>query len=157
MLDMLDEELRDRASPFFDHLVNNNKRSGEDVFLETRLPRKANEYNSISRFLMTDKGAMVPNTTKGSWPALEAAMILGTAGLTRFCLDTIDTHFAVEFQGLLDLNFCDEDCLEMSLDDVEDRLSRCSSSVTGYFSPKYRRGKIEMHLRDLKKRLNADV
>lgn len=94
-----------------------------------------------------------------------AALILASAGLVRFCLDTIDAQLEAAFQSLLQLNFHSRDhvrSMESNRDDgstdasnryweqVDAQLRRTCSSVTGFFSPGQRRARFERHMENLR-------
>jgi len=87
----------------------------------------------------------------------EAAMIMACAGLTRFCLDTIDTQFESAFFSMLDKNFYRPESLSLSWEKADDQLRLCNSSVTGYFSPKQRRIWVEKHMEKLRDKLSSEI
>lgn len=147
LLNMLDSELQDRVALFSDHVINICRNN--DVFWKGRVPRNVIEIQSEPRILMNDRGAAVPNIAEGSWPMVEGAMILASAGLTRFCLDTIDTQFETAFEAILRRNFYLVEHLNLSWDKADEQLRRCSASVSGYFSPKYREAKFKQHIAEL--------
>jgi hypothetical protein len=110
-------------------------------------------------------------THPDSQAALNAALILASSGLVRFCLDTIDAQFETAFQSLLQQNFYShEHLVELNSDkkknsssnsdnkiwyQADDQLRRCSASVTGFFSPEQRRRRFERHIVDLRIKLAA--
>ena len=87
----------------------------------------------------------------------EAAMIMACAGLTRFCLDTIDAQFESAFFSMLDKNFYRPESLSLSWEKADDQLRLCNSSVTGYFSPKQRRIWVEKHMEKLRDKLSSEI
>jgi hypothetical protein len=78
-------------------------------------------------------------------------MILASAGITRFCLDTMDTQFDKAYQSLLDCNIYKLKHTLLTWETVDEQLQRCNASVCGYFSPKQRKLKFEQHLQILTK------
>ena len=92
----LDEDLMLRVAPFSTLLAG----ASSDVF-------RASPSASEPRLLLSSSAegtAAVPNT-EGEWSRTEAALITATAGLTRFCLATIDESFSNDFGGLLNAYF----------------------------------------------------
>jgi len=78
------------------------------------------------------------------------ALILASAGLTHFCLDTIDDQFDDQFQKLLKDNFARLDQIPDSWRQADAQLTRCCASITGYFSPKQRKTRYELYLENLR-------
>jgi hypothetical protein len=168
LLEMLDEELLQRTSPFSSELLLGTGPGssdsggggggggagggdgamgshGSDVFRRAR-PSTADARLTLS----TDGSAAVPN--RSGWPASEAAMILAAAGLTKFCLETIDESFAASFASLLGAYFCRREHLDMPWPDADALLRR--SPISGYFSPEERKERFEAHRIDLAERLD---
>lgn len=82
-----------------------------------------------------------------------ATMMLACAGITRFCLDTMDAQFDTAFTELLERHFYRIDHLGCSIRQADDQLRRGSFSITGYFSPQQRHARIEQHLSTLRSKL----
>eukprot|EP00578_Thalassiosira_sp_NH16_P006286 CAMPEP_0181122256 /NCGR_PEP_ID=MMETSP1071-20121207/25211_1 /TAXON_ID=35127 /ORGANISM="Thalassiosira sp., Strain NH16" /LENGTH=306 /DNA_ID=CAMNT_0023207203 /DNA_START=62 /DNA_END=982 /DNA_ORIENTATION=+ len=80
--DMIEPELLDRVTPFYDILTDDSIGSG--IFSEST--PITNGVISQPRIVLSDDGAAVPNQT--GWPLAEAAMLVACAGIARFCLDT---------------------------------------------------------------------
>jgi len=94
---------------------------------------------------ITDRSSNVFFTDQG-----EAALILASAGLTRFCLDTIDVQFEASFQSLLQANIGRNPRLQADWDLADEQLRRCSAAITGYFSPAQRKTRFEEYLMNLR-------
>ena len=145
---MIEVELWDRVEPFY-NLV---KDSSSSILSDSAAISK--EYVYQPRMILSDSGAAVPNSN--GWPMVEAAMLVACAGVTRFCLDTMDAQFDTAFQTLLDLRFYRHEHLEYSVGQADDQLRKGSNSVTGYFSPKQRHARIEQHFEALRLKLRRD-
>jgi hypothetical protein len=103
---------------------------------------------------ITDRSSSVFGDDEG--PA-QAAWILAAAGVTRFCLDTMDAQFEDAFSTLLEKNFKQlQDLEQLKWHQADDQLRKCSHAVTGYFSPEQRKRRIERHLEDLRVKLNKN-
>ena len=148
LIDMIQPELWERAGPFYEMA----KGSSSSIFASSSTISKD---VAEPRMILSETGAAVPNTV--GWPFVEAAMLVACAGVTRFCLDTMDSQFDLALQSLLDTFFYREDHLGISVDEADAQLRKGSFSVTGYFSPRQRRERIEQHLADLRSRLGADL
>lgn len=146
LIDMIEPELWERAGPFYDMA----KGSSSSIFAASSTISKD---VAEPRMILSEGGAAVPNTI--GWPLVEAAMLVACAGVTRFCLDTMDSQFDLALQTLLDTFFYREEHLDMSLDEADAQLRKGSFSVTGYFSPRQRQERIEKHLADLRSRLGT--
>ena len=146
LINMIEPELWERAGPFYEMA----KGSSSSIFAASSTISKD---VAEPRMILTESGAAVPNTV--GWPLVEAAMLVACAGVTRFCLDTMDSQFDLALQTLLDTFFYREEHLDISLDEADAQLRKGSFSVTGYFSPRQRRERIEQHLTDLRSRLGA--
>jgi len=85
-----------------------------------------------------------------------AALILASSGVTKFCLDTMEAQFETAFDSLLQMNFHSQEHLDSNItaEQADDQLRRCSHSVSGYFSPKQRRTRFERHMTQLRIQLN---
>mmetsp|Transcript_8914 Transcript_8914/g.20026 ORF Transcript_8914/g.20026 Transcript_8914/m.20026 type:complete len:333 (-) Transcript_8914:181-1179(-) len=142
--DMIEQDLLERAEPFY----NLAKDSSSSIFSDS-----ATTWEDVyqPRMILSESGAAVPNIN--GWPMVEAAMLVACAGVTRFCLDTMDAQFDTAFQYLLDQHFCRPEHLEYSVDQADEQLRKGSCSVTGYFSLKQRRERIEQHLEALRMKL----
>ena len=146
LIDMIEPELWERAGPFYDMA----KGSSSTIFAASSTISKD---VAEPRMVLSESGAAVPNTV--GWPLVEAAMLVACAGVTRFCLDTMDSQFDFALQTLLDTFFYKEEHLNTSLDEADAQLRKGSFSVTGYFSPQQRRERIEQHLTALRSRLGG--
>ena len=147
LIDMIEPELFERAGPFYGIA----KGSSSSIFgTSSTIAKDVAEPRTI----LSESGAAVPNMV--GWPLVEAAMLVACAGVTRFCLDTMDAQFDVAVQELLDTFFYRKEHLDISLDEADAQLRKGSFSVTGYFSPRQRRERIEQHLAGLRSRLGVD-
>jgi len=142
--DMIEPSLWERAKPFYD-LVKN---SPSDMFADS-----TTTWDDVyqPRMILTESGAAVPNQV--GWPLVEAAMLVSCAGITRFCLDTMDAQFDTAFQSLLGMHYHRLEDLDMSTQQADDQLRLGSLSVMGYFSPKQRHTRIENHFEELRTKL----
>jgi len=122
LLDMLDQELRDRVAPCSDLVIGRSS----NVLMSHQL-----EYQV-------------------------AALILASSGVTKFCLETMQSQFDSAFEALLIKNFHNVDHLTVSGDQADDQLRRCSHSVTGFFSREQRQSRFERHIVDLRIKLGVD-
>lgn len=120
LLDVLDQELRDRVAPYSDLVID----------------RSSNVLDEHQLELQT------------------AALILAASGVTKFCLEAMEAQFESSFQSLLQHNFRSPEHLEVSREEADAQLRRCSHSVTGYFSPEQRRTRFEQHIADLRIKLD---
>ena len=147
LVEMIEPELWDRVAPFYDI----TKGSSSSIFgTSSTIAKDVAEPRTI----ISKSGAAIPNTV--GWPLVEAAMLVACAGVTRFCLDTMDAQFDVAVQTLLDTFFYRKEHLDISLEEADDQLRKGSFSITGYFSPRQRRELIEQHLAGLRSRLGVD-
>eukprot|EP00586_Coscinodiscus_wailesii_P023846 CAMPEP_0172500654 /NCGR_PEP_ID=MMETSP1066-20121228/141338_1 /TAXON_ID=671091 /ORGANISM="Coscinodiscus wailesii, Strain CCMP2513" /LENGTH=333 /DNA_ID=CAMNT_0013274993 /DNA_START=65 /DNA_END=1066 /DNA_ORIENTATION=- len=144
LLNMLEPELRERSAPFYEKV----KDSSSQVFATSTKWNHINEAHNI-----IDNSIAITNPT--AWPMVEAAIIVASAGLTRFCLDTMDVQFESAFRSLLAQHFCRHEHLTMSYEEADAQLRKGSSHVTGYFSPEQRRIQIEQHLAALRLELEG--
>lgn len=137
---MMEATMWDRAKPFYD-LV---KDSSSDIFLDSKTT-----WDDVyqPRMMLSENGAAVPNQT--GWPLVESAMLVACAGITRFCLDTMDVQFDTAFQRLLDAHFHRKEHLDFTIEQADDQLRLGSLSITGYFSPKERHARIKSHFDEL--------
>lgn len=149
LLDMLEPDLRERSEPFSD--VVHSSIHIDNIFRDTKVPVNP---RAISRIIMNEQGAAVPNTM--DWPVVEASMILASAGITRFCLDTIDFQFNAAFETLLERNMYKKEHLEMKWETVDEQLGRCNASVCGYFSPKQRKEKFDQYYKTLQEKIQRN-
>jgi hypothetical protein len=148
---MLDYDLFQRVQPFSDLVRDrsSNVFSSDGITLKD-IYTKGN-YNDTPRIVLTNDGVAVPNFDAG-WPLVEAAMIVASTGITRFCLDTMDSQMDASFQSLLVQHFCRKEHLHDALNWVQadDQLRKSSFAVTGYFSPEQRKDKFERHIENLR-------
>jgi len=148
LLDMLDPNLYERAA-LFAAPINVSITSGDTLLSPSTLTQADLD---MPRMILSSNGAAVPNTY--GWPLREAAVLLASAGVVRFCLDTMDHQMEAAFQELLDGHFkCRWEDLECGFGEADERLRRGSFGVTGYFSPEQRRERFERHVECLRLRL----
>ena len=159
--DMIEPGMWEKAKPYYDAarasfdsssstISDNNKgRSGGDIFTDSK---STDVYHP--RMILNENGAAIPN--QSGWPLVEAAMLVACAGITRFCLDTMDAQFDEAFVQLLGRHFYRKEDLEISVDDADDQLRLGSLSVTGYFSPKERRARILQHFEELRSKFESE-
>mmetsp|Transcript_15164 Transcript_15164/g.33172 ORF Transcript_15164/g.33172 Transcript_15164/m.33172 type:complete len:373 (-) Transcript_15164:327-1445(-) len=143
VMGMLDGELQDRVLPFLPRLAE-SQLSSSNLFAHEPSVHEP-------RMALNQKGAAVPN--RNAWPETEAALILAAAGITRFCLDTIETQMKVAFNVLLQNYFKH---LDWTWEEAEETLRMGSSGVVGYFSPKQRRVQWEEHMVELQRQLEDE-
>ena len=146
LLDMLDSDLQEAAAPFYE-LVNDDYSNSHSLFGQRMI-----SWNDIyePRMALSEKtGAAIPNPQ--GWPKVQAGILLGTAGLTRFCLDTIHVQMEVAFQHLLEQHFCRQEHLSIPLDQAEEQLRKGCLTITGYFSPQQRQTRIQQHFETLRR------
>ena len=148
IINMLEPELWERVEPFYNELMSSYKdKSSGSIDSGYVISTQSKDIHE-PRMILSKSGAAVPNTE--GWPIVEAAMIMACAGITRFCLDTMDRQFDESFQNLLDLHFNKLSDLEYTLEEADAQLRKGSFSVTGYFSPKERKKRIQKHMDQLK-------
>merc|ERR1712232_562077 len=94
--DVIEPQFWERAKPFYDLA----KECDSNIFSDS-----ATTWNDINqpRLILSEAGAAVPNIN--GWPMVEAAMLVACAGVTKFCLDTMDSQFDEAFQTLLGQHF----------------------------------------------------
>jgi hypothetical protein len=140
--DMVEPALWTHIKPYF------QASKGNSIRLDNVLSNsKASDvYNPF--LVLTESGAATPN--QRSWALAEAAMVVACAGITRFCLDTMDTQFDAAFSTLLNRHFYLSEHLNMSVKEADDQLRLGSLSVTGYFSPNERYTRISNHFDELR-------
>mmetsp|Transcript_26563 Transcript_26563/g.40305 ORF Transcript_26563/g.40305 Transcript_26563/m.40305 type:complete len:379 (-) Transcript_26563:59-1195(-) len=165
ILDMLDGELQDRVkvlSPLLREEETKNQLSDilhryfddNGLLFQIAVPANKDEFHaSRPRLILTPSGAASWNIHQESWPLTEVAMIMATAGITRFCLDTIQNYYDQSFQNLLEINYpilhknCVDDDDALQWEKVDAQLRRCSHLICGYFSPGERKGRWEAYCR----------
>jgi len=139
--------LSEFLSPTFCGINSKTKKDTEenpyDVMLHT-LDYELREKVAPLADYLTDRSSNVFTTNE-----VEAALILASAGLTRFCLDTIDAQFDAAFQVLLENNFKKKD-VEISWEKAEEQLVRCNASVMGYFSPAQRKRRFDCYMEEMR-------
>ncbi|KAL7555049.1 hypothetical protein ACHAWF_018643 [Thalassiosira exigua] len=140
--DVIEPGLWERAMPYY----NLTKDSSSSIFSDWVIPD-----DDQPRLVLSESGAAILNQI--GWPLVEAAMLIACAGITRFCLDTMDTQFDAAFDSLLGAHFHRLEHLDFSIEQAEAQLCLGSSAVTGYFSPKERRARIEKHFEELRSKL----
>ena len=153
--DMIEPSMWDKARPYFDAaktLIDSKSGSGGsdgDLFSESK---STDVYDP--RMVLNENGVAVPN--QSGWPLVEAAMLVACAGITRFCLDTMDAQFDEAFSQLLNRHFYRREHLEIGVEDADDQLRLGSLSVTGYFSPKERHARIVQHFEELQSKFQLE-
>jgi hypothetical protein len=150
--DMIEPGMWEKAKPYYDVAkvvldFGSSKCNSGDIFSDSK---SSDVYNN-PRMILNENGAAVPN--QSGWPLVESAMLVACAGITRFCLDTMDAQFSSAFGQLLDRHFYRREHLDMSIDEADDQLRLGSLSVTGYFSPKERQARITNHFEKLRSKL----
>ena len=149
---MIEPGLWERAKPFYYMATNNSGSDISSIFLNS-----TTTWNDVYQPRMilseTESGMMAAVPNQVGWPLVEAAMLVACAGITRFCLDTMDAQFDAAFDTLLGLHFCRSEHLEYSVSQADDQLRLGSLSVTGYFSPEERHSRIENHFEELRSKL----
>jgi hypothetical protein len=156
--DMIEPGMWEKAKPYYDAakaLVVDSSSSGGgggggDIFSESK---STDVYNN-PRMILNENGAAIPN--QSGWPLVEAAMLVACAGITRFCLDTMDAQFDDAFEQLLGRHFYRREHLDMSIEDADDQLRLGCLSVTGYFSPKERHARITNHFENLRSKFESE-
>ena len=126
--------------PFYD-LV---KDSSSTIFSQSL---DANDIHQPS-FVLSETGSAVPDTN--GWPQVQAGMLVACTGIVKFCLDTMDAQFDASFDNLLQMNFYKPQHLDFTVEQADDQLRKSSFSITGYFSPKERKKRIEQHMSALR-------
>ena len=111
---------------------------------------RASDVNNPPLLLSQSGGAII---NPHGWPLAEAAMVVACAGITRFCLDTMDAQFDTAFSSLLNRHFYQPEHLDISIEEADDQLRLGSLSITGYFSPKERYNRICNHFDELRTKL----
>ncbi|KAL7544027.1 hypothetical protein ACHAXR_013450 [Thalassiosira sp. AJA248-18] len=151
--DMIEPGMWEKAEPYYKAAFDSSSSSsgGGDIFSESK---SSDVYNP--RMILNEHGAAIPN--QSGWPLVEAAMLVACAGITRFCLDTIDAQFDQAFAQLLGRHFYRREHLDnmMSIEDADDQLRLGSLSVTGYFSPKERHARIRNHFEELRSKFESE-
>jgi len=156
--DMIEPGMWEKAKPYYDaakasldssSTISGDEGSSGDIFSESK---STDVYHP--RMILNDNGAAIPN--QSGWPLVEAAMLVACAGITRFCLDTMDAQFDEAFDQLLARHFYRSEDLNISVDDADDQLRLGSLSVTGYFSPKERRARILQHFEELQSKFESE-
>jgi len=103
LLDMLDADLRNRVAPLTDLLLRSSTTSkryqSDDLLWDVHVPANVELATSAPSMVLNEDGA--PAVNSKSWRVAEAAMILASAGIVRFCLDTMDAHLDASLQRLL--------------------------------------------------------
>ena len=177
VLRMLDSDLLSRAQPYVRFLQEAGSKSlggvvgtiGSDVFAaapNSKEPRlilsssNAPKLNTKRRLESVNRegvkevegeGLQDSSLSAVTWPVSEAAMILASAGITRFCLGTMNDSFAADFQYLLETYFCRPEHLKLSWEEADAKLRH--STISGYFSVEERKARFEDHCARLKERL----
>lgn len=102
--------------------------------------------------ILSPDGMVVPSDDP--WPTAQAAMILATAGLTKFCRTTIDESFSTAFDCLLETYFYREEDLLLSIREADEVIRR--NTISGFFSLEERQRRFEAHREKLAMRLQTE-
>ena len=138
--DMVEPAMWERIQAYYE-LVKADSIGDSSIFTTSN---PTDIYNT--RMILSENGAAIPNL----WPLTEAAMVVACAGITRFCLDTMDVQFDAAFSNLLNVHFYQPEHLNISVEQADDQLRLGSLSVTGYFSLKERHPRISKHFEELR-------
>lgn len=141
--DMIEPGMWERAKPFYDNAA---PEEGSAIFSDST---SRDVYNPS--MVLSENGAAIPS----GWPLVEAKMLVACAGITRFCLDTMDAQFDASFSSLLGMHFNRLEHVDMSIEEADAQLRLGSLSVTGYFSPKERHARIYNHLEELRSKYSS--
>jgi len=139
--DMLEYDLYERVEPYQDFIIDNDAMIvNSDIFSSSRYDVEDNDDYDEDQLLST-------SNLKSSWSMTEAALILATAGITQFCLSTIDLQMDQAYQRLLKDNhfFTTSNQSSSWNSDIDDQIRRCSSHLSGYFSPQQRKEKYNQY------------
>lgn len=143
--------------------INNNKKDNDDDEQQIRETSNAKILLDMLDSELQDRVAPFSDLvigrssnvlTEHQLELQTAALILAASGVTKFCLEAMQAQFESSFQSLLQRNFHSPEHLEVSRDQADAQLRRCSHSVTGYFSPEQRRTRFEQHIADLRIKLD---
>eukprot|EP00977_Amphora_coffeiformis_P018755 scaffold6697_cov262-Amphora_coffeaeformis.AAC.2 len=163
LLQMLDTEQLELVNPFVDILLSPNQDIDKDqMFREAILPSWPEQPHQQPRLLpprlvLNDQGAaVVPPLSTSSWAAAQAAIILATAGVVRFCLDALDLQLRSSLDTLLERNLYDASHLQLPWETIDEQLGKCNASVCGYFSPQQRHAAYQRHVVALKARILSE-
>lgn len=144
---MMEVELWDRVQPFYETLKTRSTTNSLDVFSSDSI-LSMQDINK-PRLTISEGGAAIPNM-QDPWPVQEAGLLIGCAGLVRFCLDSMDAQFNLAFEGLMEKFFHREKDLNLSLEEADSLLRKGSFAITGYFSPKERKERIRTYFENLR-------
>ena len=150
LLKMLESDLAELVSPFVDSIVDQNVEIDfSEVFQKAIIPEKLNMPSEP--YLKLNREGTTAILNPSSWPLAQAALILAAAGVTRFCLATMDVQFEEAFQELLKSNIpvSSTNHNNMTWTELDEQLRRCNASVCGYFSPQQRRTRYEQYCQNL--------
>ena len=167
LLNMLEPDLHDCVAPLIPLLAQhsheyNSLFHSAAATLECAADNKNNDQTA-AMVLLTDQGTVVPN--RQSPRVVQAALILATTGITRFCLDAMNVQMEDAFRHMLvtvlkhsnhnnnhnDSNDnTNENHTVLPWKMVEERLTLCNSAVAGYFSPRQRRERYEQYCEELR-------
>jgi len=128
LVDMLDADLRERVEP---HALSVME-SSSNIFSFAPVPRVGK----------TDDTA--------DWELVETALVCASAGVARFCLDVLSAQLDESYTSLLQRNFYRREHLNIAWETAYEQLQRCSSIITGSFSPKEQKKRYEDHVAQLK-------
>lgn len=142
---MIESDLWEQCGQYYDVVSN----APSDVFHIDNLSTDLQE----PRIILKDNTA-VPNPN--GWPKIESAMIIASAGVTRFCLDVINVQFEKALKELMNSFFYKKNHLRLSFEEADELLRKGNNSVTGYFSPQARLERIQLHMDGLKSRLKEE-
>jgi len=134
-------------------LVPNEANSATNMFLEM-LDQDLRDRVSPCADLVIDSSSNILMSHRLEHQI--AALILASSGITKFCLDTMQTQFDLALDSLMEMNFYLPEHLELTNDEADDQLRKCSHSVTGFFSREQRKSRFERHICNLSKKLDRD-
>lgn len=153
-MNMIPSELLDRVDSYYDKLINKKGKSSSIDTDDTDVTPSSTTFQLTGsdmnepRMILSKNGAMIPNPL-GFHPTM-ASLTVACTGLTKFCLDTMDRHFDLAFQNMLDLHFNKEADLDYTLEEADAQLRRGGQGVSGFFSPGQRMERIERHMTKLR-------
>jgi len=137
---ILEYDLLERIKPYQDYINNNNAMTmmmSDDIFASS------DNDNDNDDDELSVTSLLLQSSSSFSSKLKEAALIVATAGVAQFCLSTMDIQMDQAFSRLLQDNakFFFENKKEW--DDIDDQIRRCSSHISGYFSPQQRKEKYD--------------
>ena len=85
------------------------------------------------------------------WPVTQAGLIWASAGITKFCLTTIQVKMETALDAMLQRIVFRPEHLEQPFSEIDMMLRKCNASVTGFFSPGQRQSRYERPSKALQK------